>query len=588
MLIWEKSVTFAIKKILIMFRGVITAIILLLNSQLSAAENLDLDSLYSQLDETIEQLDTYISHKLEQIDRMKVQYSEARQPDGKYECAKILFNEYRQVMNDSALKYGKICLTIAGEMGRDDLKTESYIRLAHQYAECGVYTESINYFNMVQPEYLDGQRRVDYYSGLSHLYGEMGAYSIDKELRSHYFHLSDIYGDSLISVADSTSVIWLSQKVKSYFDSGNYEKAKQYCDIWQTKVKPETSQFAYMAFYRSEIYNRLGDKKMQKYWLAKSAISDLKCAIMNQASLWSLAKKLSEDGDIARSYRFVECSWKCSTMVKAHLRSWQILPVLTVINDNYKNQLKRTNHMLWVLIGSISLLAFVLLVMYIYVGRKRKQLSIARNELKNVNGELESLNGQLSEKNSKLSETNLLLSDANHLLQDTNEKLRQAVIHLNDSNRVKDEYIGKFLSICSEYIDKLDNYRIKVNRKLKANQYNDLLRMTSSGQLKENELKELFDNFDSVFLQLFPTFVDDFNALLRPEERIYPTGKSSLNTYLRIFALIRLGIDKSSKIAEFLHYSPNSIYVYRANTKNKAANTRDDFERLVKEIGMQG
>ena len=178
------------------------------------------------------------------------------------------------------------------------------------------------------------------------------------------------------------------------------------------------------------------------------------------------------------------------------------------------------------------------------------------------------------------------LSETNKQLSDTNEQLRHAIIHLNDSNRVKDEYIGKFLSICSEYIDKLDNYRIKINRKLKANQHTDLLRMTGSEQLKEDELKELLDNFDAVFMHLFPTFIDEFNALLRPEEHIMPSGKSLLNTDLRIFALIRLGIDESSKIAEFLHYSPNSIYAYRARIKNKAAGNREDFEQLVKEIGI--
>ena len=110
--------------------------------------------------------------------------------------------------------------------------------------------------------------------------------------------------------------------------------------------------------------------------------------------------------------------------------------------------------------------------------------------------------------------------------------------------------------------------------------------MTGSEQLKEDELKELFDNFDSVFLNLFPTFIDDFNALLKPEERITPPSAGRLNTDLRIFALIRLGIDESSKIADFLRYSPNSIYAYRARIKNKAACERENFERMVKEIGM--
>ena len=232
-------------------------------------------------------------------------------------------------------------------------------------------------------------------------------------------------------------------------------------------------------------------------------------------------------------------------------------------------------------IAAISLLVVGLLMLLFYVSKKRRQLSVIRNELKYANDELGQLNNQLSTKNHDLSE-------ANQRLSDINEQLRQAIIHLNDSNRVKDEYIGKFLSVCSDYIDKLDNYRIKVNRKLKAGQQADVLRMTSSEQLKEDELKEFFDHFDDIFLRLFPTFIDDFNALLRPGEEIIPTEKNHLSTDLRIFALIRLGIEESSKIAEFLRYSPNSIYAYRARIKNKAVGNRDEFEKLVKEIGIKG
>ena len=215
-----------------------------------------------------------------------------------------------------------------------------------------------------------------------------------------------------------------------------------------------------------------------------------------------------------------------------------------------------------------------LLILLAYIQKKRRQLASARNDLATLNSQLSAMNSELSSANTALSQTN--------------EQLRHAIIHLNDSNRVKDEYLGKFLSICSEYIDKLDNYRLKINRKLKANQHGDLLRMTGSDQLKADELKELFQHFDTLFLHLFPTFVADFNALLRPEERIEPAGQGQLSTDLRIFALIRLGIDESSKIAEFLHYSPNSIYAYRARIKNKAAGRRDDFERQVKEIGIYG
>lgn len=249
------------------------------------------------------------------------------------------------------------------------------------------------------------------------------------------------------------------------------------------------------------------------------------------------------------------------------MRSWLVSPILTRINDAYKTKLETANSRLSWTVVIISLLAVLLLLLLVYVSKKRKELAIARDEL---------------------SKSNDQLSEANCQLSALNNELKQSNLELHDSNRVKDEYITKFFSVCSCYIDKLENYRIKVNRKVKAKQYNDLLKFTNSDQMKEDELKELFNNFDEVFLGLFPTFVDDFNALLREEERIDNPEPGKLTTDLRIFALIRLGIDESSRIAEFLRYSPNSIYNYRARIKNKAAGDRDDFELKVKEIGISG
>jgi hypothetical protein len=149
---------------------------------------------------------------------------------------------------------------------------------------------------------------------------------------------------------------------------------------------------------------------------------------------------------------------------------------------------------------------------------------------------------------------------------------------------VKEEYIGRFMSLCSQYIDKLDNYRKMVNKKMKNKELEELFRISKSTELKEKELEELFLNFDSVFLHLFPNFVNDFNGLLQPEVRIQPKEENRLTTEIRIFALIRLGIEDSSKIAEFLHYSVNTIYNYRARIKNGAIGNREQFERQIKTL----
>ncbi len=541
-----------------------------------------LDSLYRALDAAIDSSYIYVQQKTDRLQQLKADLRQATSDSLRFSCARRLYEEYVPFDNDSAIAYQYQCLDIAQLMGRDDLHAETLLMLADQLTESGFYNEARLHFMAVAPKCQTGDLHQGYLSGLGHLYGEMGYYSHDPRLRQDFFAQAGLLRDSLLHSLDSTSADWLKLRTMMLVSETRPSEAMPYSDRWLESCQPGGRDFAIMAYYRSVIYSQQNNVEMQRYWLAQSALTDIRNAIMDQGALWSLAETLiSENENLDRAHRYIDFSWQCLSRFSTHMRAWLVAPVVTSINDEYKQQLRTANNQLVWAIALVSLLAVGLLASLFYVQRKRKQLALARNELKAANDELASVNALLAGKNDELQQ-------ANGLLQQANEQLRLAVMHLDDSNRVKDEYLGKFFNICSDYIDKLDSYRLKVNRKLKANLYNDLMRMTNSEQLKEDEVKELFDNFDSVFLHLFPTFIDDFNALLRPEERINLPSRNHLNTDLRIFALIRLGIDESSKIAEFLRYSPNSIYAYRARIKNKAAGNRNDFEKQVKEIGIKG
>lgn len=541
-----------------------------------------MDSLYRVLDVAIDSSSIYKKHKLDAINILEKQYAAVRNDQDKYQFALSLYHEYVAFVNDSALNYIQVCMECAERMGRKDLQTQSELALAYQLADTGFYPEAEIHFKAISKDQLTNDMVITYLKGMNHLYGEMGYYSHDKKLRDQFFSKSAAFRDSLLQILSEDSYGYNALKSVELNNQGKTDEALKCSDKWMKLAKPGSRDYATMSFYRSEIYRNMGDAEMERYWLIMSALTDIRQAIMDQAALWSLANSLmNEEGNLDRAYKYMDFSWECISYFSTHMRSWLVTPILTRINDKYKQNLHQANtNLIWTIVA-ISFLIIGLLVLLFYVSKKRRQLAVIRNELKNANDELGQLNHQLSAKNHDLSE-------ANQRLSDINEQLRQAIIHLNDSNRVKDEYIGKFLSVCSDYIDKLDNYRIKVNRKLKAGQQADVLRMTSSEQLREDELAELFNHFDDIFLRLFPTFIDDFNALLRPGEEIVPTEKNHLNTDLRIFALIRLGIEESSKIAEFLRYSPNSIYAYRARIKNKAVGNRDEFEKLVKEIGIKG
>lgn len=186
-----------------------------------------------------------------------------------------------------------------------------------------------------------------------------------------------------------------------------------------------------------------------------------------------------------------------------------------------------------------------------------KRLKVARHAMNNLNEELKQINADLQSVNNQLQE----------------------------SNQVKEEYIGYVFNMCSLYIDKQEELRKLLTRKIKAGQIDDLYQTVSSTSFVANELNEFFYTFDSIFLKLYPRFIEGFNALLQESERIYPKEGELMTPELRIFALIRLGISDSGKIANFLHYSAQTVYNYRLKVKNKSLLAKEEFMEAVQRIG---
>ena len=125
-------------------------------------------------------------------------------------------------------------------------------------------------------------------------------------------------------------------------------------------------------------------------------------------------------------------------------------------------------------------------------------------------------------------------------------------VTLEDANKTKDLYISQFLNLCSIYMDKLTQFNKVVNRKISAGKVDDLYKLTKSGKFVEEQSKEFYDVFDDAFLHIYPSFVDDVNALLLPDRRIVLKDGEKLNTDLRILALMRLGIEDSGRMVKKL------------------------------------
>ena len=551
-----------------MKKELIFALLMLLSClSLTATGTIDLEQEYLKLDKAIEQTERYVLQRENHIRAYKTSSGDTSNLRAQYDLNHSLYELYRPYMSDSAIFYIGLCITLAEHMDDRIRADECRLLLAYQCTESGMYHEAMDVFNSIDAQRInDDNNEHRYYSTLSHLYQELGYYSRVPQLQEMYYAKRDHYN----SLIDTTGVSLnddeaLQMKELERLNAGDAQGALHFSDLRLKQVKEGSHEYAIVAFYRYLDYALMGDSVQARYWVTQSALSDVENAVMDQGAMWELANLLMADGDMNRAYRYIHFAWQCANKFNTRKRNNQISPVLTAISDNYEASLKSANRMLLVLAIVSSLLAALFLGILFYSNSQRKKLARARNELSVSNTQLAQLNTQLSQLNDQMRETNL---------------------KLNESNRVKDEYVGRFIHLCSFYIDRIDEMRKRVHKMVKSKDLDALRQFTSDSELRDKNLTELYEMFDSTFLHLFPNFVNDFNALLRPECRISLSDNKTLNTDIRIFALIRLGIEDSSRIAEFLHYSVNTIYNYRAKVKNGALDDRDAFESKVKSIGM--
>lgn len=532
----------------------------------SFAQNKNIKDLYEQLDQAIEQSQYYINQKESRITKIKKQSRQGHTPQQLLTAYYKLYEEYKAYQSDSSIYYIHQAIDLAkrNNMKSDITKLRSLLAL--QYSTSGAFTEALHVLQSIDKKTLNNSNKKDYYMAFYHVYGELGFtnINIDTDLSQEFYSKQDCYRDTLFSILSPNSEDYLMRKEVLLTSQNKLKEALNINDIRLSKCKKGSHEYGIVAYYRHLIYRSLKDEDMVKYWLLQSAICDVKCAINDQASLWILAEILSKEKDVERSYKYINFSWNANKRFCTRIRSWQISPVLGTIDHNYQAELKKANHRLIFAIICVSLLVSALALLTFYVNKQKSYLSNARNELKKTNTQLEEFNNKLS--------------STNGMLKASNDKL-------NESNGVKEEYIGQFLGACSHYIDKLDKMRLNVNKMVKNKQYNELYSMTKSSEVKEQELEELYANFDKVFLNLFPNFVEDLNGLLKEECQIHLSSPNKLSAIVRVFALIRLGIDDSTKIAEFLHYAVNTIYNYRAKLRNGALNDRNEFEKKVRELG---
>lgn len=507
-----------------------------------------IDSLLKVLDKTISDRHIYTSEKVSKINELKSKLVNNLPLEEEYHINESIIGEYESFICDSAITYINKNLVISEKLNNKEFIFQSRLQYSFVLSLSGLFTEALEVLNTISIEELPLDLKRWYCWTYIRYYENLIKYTDDPKYGDKYLVEKMHYRDTVMSFLDENTEMYRKEKAFKLQEERRYEDACNILTEIFSKQESYTHSYAMSAMSLAVIYGYLREPQLEEKYLAIAAITDTKLAVKENEALLALAIRLYKKGDIDRAYTYMRAALDDANFYNSRFRNTVIARVQPIVEDTYLQKIEQQKQNLRIYSILTSLFVIILIVTLYFIYRQIKIVSRARKSLKVMNQQLE----------------------------DVNQKLDEA-------NLIKEKYIGYFMNQCAIYIDQLDDYRKNVNRKIKAGQIDDLYKLTSSTRALEKNVEELYETFDKAFFKIYPDFVEKFNALLKENER-YKLEKGQLNTELRIFALIRLGITDVNQIAVFLRYSMQTIYNYKSKVKGKAIES-ENFEEEVKKIG---
>ena len=509
-----------------------------------AVEN---DSLLLVLDDVVADRQKYIDAKQKTIDDLKMRKKEVNSLEELFRLNEAIIQQYSTFVCDSAEYYIHENISLAEKMKNKNLWYESRLNLALIYSLSGLFSQADEIFKSIPFDSLSDYLKAIYCWDRIRYCENLMRYTDDLRLSERYMLEMDACRDTVMGILHEQSDEYLKEKAVKLEHRGLASEAISILLRIYQKEQPGTHGYGMMSMGLAKAYRLVGNFEAEEKYLILSAMTDIQLAVKENEALLSLAVNLYHGGDIDRAYRYVKVALEDAQIYNSRSKNAVISRIYPIIEDAYLYNMEHQQRNLRCFIWVVSLLALSLSVALILLYKQTKAMKRARESIKKKNEELVNLNH-----------------------------------NLDKANVVKEQYVAYFMNQCGVYINKLDEYRRTVARKIKSGQVDELYQ--TSSRPFDRELEDLYVNFDKAFLKLYPNFVEEFNVLIKPNERFQPE-EDRLNTELRIFALMRLGISDVNQIAVFLHYTPQTIYNYKNKVKAKSILDAEHFDEEVRKLG---
>lgn len=544
-----------------------------LNSGLSTQQLLD------SLDSSLGKSAAYTAEKERRISSLRRRLSQTPNPEQRFWICRNLVDEYSSYNSDSALHYIDASTAVARQAGRREWVDEMNLNRAYIYAATGLLSEAESALNEVDPRQMTPALATEYYNRLLFVLTHKDQYLGKNSLTRPYSERAKAMLDSvsrLMQPSDPQYIWFLAWR--SMTDPAKTREAIPVVEKALESSTYSTREEAMNAWILSRLYELTGNSDMMMRYLILSAIADVRTSNKEIASLEEISNRLYQSNDLERANDYISHCLQLANDYKSRVRVGRLADLQYHITKAYsqRNDRQRRKLNVYFIIALVFAAGLAVAMLFLYKQNRR----IHRSKT-----ELDRSNAQLNSKVEELSQTRRQLKEANDRLEILYRNVRDEAGELAAGNDAKERYIADIFAICSDYISKLDEFRRNIYRKIVAHNFDEVKELTKSHELSHGEIKELYQNFDSIFLKVYPNFVDDFNTLLRPDERVAMKKPGVLTTELRIYALVRLGINDSVKIARFLHCSTQSVYNARMKMRNKSDISKEQFAEAVRRLG---
>ncbi|GEP92950.1 hypothetical protein SAMN05660909_04911 [Chitinophaga terrae (ex Kim and Jung 2007)] len=507
------------------------------------------DSLLKELNKAMEQSTLYDSFKIKSIDslRNRLQMT-SHDPVSLYQSYLQLYNAYKVFNFDSAFVYARHLEELSEHLHDPNRIVEAKVKMGYILLSSGMFTETAAFVNTINANGIPDSIKIEYYLMKSRLYFDLADYNQDKYYTPDYIRTASTYIDSALALMQPNSFEYRYNKGLQQFKLGNVAGALAvYPNLNQPGLTER--QIAVSACTLGAIYVATGQMDTAIALMMRSAIADIRTSTKETMASYSLATLLFEKGDIKNASHCIERAIGEAVFYGARQRKVMVSSILPIIEHERITTAEERTRSLVIYAAIATLLVIALVVLAITVFRQVQKLKTAQR----------------------------IITEAHLKQQEINNQLLEA-------NKIKEEYVGYCFNINATYIAKLEKLKHTLEQKLADSKSTSEVRYIINNINIRQEREELFMHFDRVFLKIFPHFVSAFNELFDKENQVVLKENELLNTDLRIFALIRIGVNDNEKIASILEYSVNTIYAYKTKIKKRSLVPSDEFEQRIMEI----